>query len=361
MRVIMSAGGTGGHVYPALALARYLKEHEQAEIIFIGTNAKMEAAEVPKAGFAFHGLDARGFQGSIANRIACLVQVQKNIAAVRTIIKETKPDIVIGFGGYVTVPVMLAAKQCKIPTMIHEQNSVAGLANKTIAKFMDQIVISFLRSFRDFPASKTKLLGSPRASEAVQCKKDPTVYTQLGLKNGKPLLYIVMGSLGSESVNEKMIAVLNELNQHSDIQVVYVTGKEHYDVMRASLRNLKDHIKVVPYADQMQLLPYVDVICCRAGATTLAEITALGIPALVIPSPYVAHNHQVLNAEELGEHGAATIIQEKELTCQGIVDKLLTLCRNTAIREQMHHNSKALGYPEASQNIVALMKELINK
>ncbi len=361
MRVIMSAGGTGGHVYPALALARYLKEHEQAEIIFIGTNAKMEAAEVPKAGFAFHGLEARGFQGSISNRVACLVQVQKNMTAVRRLIKEVKPDIVIGFGGYVTVPVMLAAKLAKIPTMIHEQNSVAGLANKTIGKLMDQIVISFSRSFRDFPAAKTKLLGSPRASEAVLCKKNPAVFRKLGLQSSKPLIYIVMGSLGSESVNAKMIAVLEELNRQTDIQVVYVTGKEHYEAMHRRLQNLQDHIKVVPYVDQMQLLPYIDVICCRAGATTLAEITALGIPAVVIPSPYVAHNHQVLNAEELGEREAAMIIQEKDLTCEGIVDKLLTLCRNTAKREQMQRNSKALGYPEASQNITALMKELINK
>lgn len=361
MKIILTAGGTGGHVYPAIALARYMLEFEQAEILFIGTNHKMEATEVPKAGFLFHGLDAKGFTGSLSNRLDCLKQVMHNIGIVKQWMKEFQPDVVIGFGGYVSVPVMLAAKQLGIKTMIHEQNSVAGLANKTVARFVDGVVVSFAHSLSDFPKKKTRLLGSPRASEVVMSKKDFSILRELQLSASLPIVYIVMGSLGSESVNGHMIDVLKKLNHHGEIQVVYVSGKDHFDQMKEAVGSLKPHIKLLPFVDQMRLLPHVDVICCRAGATTLAEITALGIPALVIPSPYVAHNHQMINAAQLEERKAAFVIEEKNLTCDIIVGKLLSLCLDAGMREAMAIQSRALSFPDANKDIVAFLKELVSR
>ncbi|MBQ9987130.1 MAG: glycosyltransferase, partial [Erysipelotrichales bacterium] len=210
MRVVLVAGGTGGHVFPAIALGEYLRDQKGCEILFVGVNNKMEATEVPKHDIKFVGLEMRGFVGSVANRLKCLQLVAKNIGVSKKLLKEFKPDIVIGFGGYICVPVLLAAKQMNIPTMLHEQNSVAGLANKILGKTADGIVICFQNAFDTFPKEKTKLLGSPRASMLTLKEKDPSILSELQVLGGRKLVYIVMGSLGSESVNAAMRDVIRE-------------------------------------------------------------------------------------------------------------------------------------------------------
>lgn len=357
MRICLVAGGTGGHVFPAIALGEYLREKEKAEILFIGVNNKMEAIEVPKHNLRFVGLEAKGFVGSIGNRLRCLQLVGKNYSLARTLLKEFKPDIVIGFGGYICVPVLLAASSLKIPTLIHEQNSVAGLANKLLGKSASGIITCFSHAFAYFPREKTRLLGSPRASSVVLKPKDSSILRELEILGGRPLVYIVMGSLGSESVNAAMISVIQALKAQN-LELVYVTGPKHYEEMQGKLGELPPHIHVVPFVDQERLLPFVDVMVCRAGATTLAELCALGVPSILIPSPYVAHNHQLLNAQELQEKGACELIEEKDLTCKKVTDKILELCQSSEKRNLLSIHAKELGRVDASEKITAFIHEL---
>lgn len=360
MRVVLVAGGTGGHVFPAIALGEYLKEHEDAEILFVGVNGKMEANEVPKHNLRFVGMEAKGFVGSIGNRLRCLQLVGKNFGLAKQLLREFKPDVVIGFGGYICVPLLLAASSLKVPTMIHEQNSVAGLANKLLGKSADGIITCFTHAAQFFPSEKTRLLGSPRATSVVLKKKDPTILQELEILGGRSLVYIVMGSLGSESVNESMLSVIETLAKRNDIELVYVSGPKHYDEMIGKLGEIPAHIHVVPFADQERLLPFVDVMVCRAGATTIAELCALGVPSILIPSPYVAHNHQLLNATELLERGACEMIEEKDLTCESVIGKILALCSNNDKRNLLASKARELGRVDACEKITAFIHELID-
>ncbi|MBR3693326.1 MAG: undecaprenyldiphospho-muramoylpentapeptide beta-N-acetylglucosaminyltransferase [Erysipelotrichales bacterium] len=359
MRVVLVAGGTGGHVFPAIALGEYLRDQKGCEILFVGVNNKMEATEVPKHDIKFVGLEMRGFVGSVANRLKCLQLVAKNIGVSKKLLKEFKPDIVIGFGGYICVPVLLAAKQMNIPTMLHEQNSVAGLANKILGKTADGIVICFQNAFDTFPKEKTKLLGSPRASMLTLKEKDSSILSELQVLGGRKLVYIVMGSLGSESVNAAMSDVIRELSKNNDIELVYVTGPKHYEDVVSTLGELPPHIHVVAFTDQERLLPFVDVMVCRAGATTIAELCALGVPSILIPSPYVAHNHQYLNAKELVDKGACLLVEEKDLTCDVVTGKILELCGNDAMRKELSDHAKTFGRLDACERISEYIHELI--
>lgn len=360
MRVCLVAGGTGGHVFPAIALGEYLRDQENAEILFVGVSNKMEANEVPKHNLKFVGLEAKGFVGGIGNRLRCLQLVGKNYGIARNMLKEFKPDVVIGFGGYICVPLLLAASSLHIPTMIHEQNSVAGLANKLLAKSVDGVVTCFTNASQFFPKEKTRLLGSPRASMVVLKKKDPSILSEMEILGGRPLVYVVMGSLGSESVNEAMLGVIERLANENSIELVYVTGPKHYDEMKEKIGEVPAHIHVVPFADQERLLPFVDVMVCRAGATTLAELCALGVPSVLIPSPYVAHNHQLLNAQELLEKGACEMIEEKDLTCESVIGKIIGLCQDSKKRVVLSQNAKLLGRVDACKMISEFIHELID-
>lgn len=361
MRVVLAAGGTGGHVYPAIALGEYIRDEKQGEVLFIGVNGKMEANEVPKHAIEFMGVDASGFVGSISNRIKCLVKVEKNIGIIKKRLKEFKPDVVMGFGGYVSVPVLIAAHSLHIPVMIHEQNSVAGLANKWLAKISDGTIVCFEGAKKYFPANKVRLLGSPRASALVKSlqRKSDDVLNELHIEKKLPLGLIVMGSLGSESVNKAMVEVLTHFSKEQSVELVYATGPNHYEEMKAMVGELSSTIHVVPFVDQEKLLPHLDFMVCRAGATTIAELCAIGMPSIVIPSPYVAHNHQEINAGELFDHEACLVIHEKDLTSSKMIDTILGLVSNRELRDKLHEHALALGKTTASEDIYNYMNELV--
>lgn len=361
MRVILAAGGTGGHVFPAIALGKYLKDEKAADILFIGVNGKMEANEVPKHNLAFMGVDATGFVGSISNRVKCLVQVQKNISLIKQKMKEYKPDVVIGFGGYVSVPVLIAAKQLNIPILIHEQNSVAGLANKILGKISDGNIICFEQARSYFPKDKVRFLGSPRAYTLSKMSKNNQILSEMGIKHEKPLCLIVMGSLGSESVNEHMLGVLKHFSNSQELEIIYVTGPKHYDEMKGKCQGLNENIHLCSFVDQQSLMPHLDFMVCRAGATTIAELSAIGVPSIVIPSPYVAHNHQVLNASEIANANACLMIEEKDLTLERMIGKMLTLSQDNELRNTLHTNAMKFGKVNACEDIYNYILEVIKK
>lgn len=354
MKMIIATGGTGGHIYPAIALAKQAqRRYRGIEFLFIGNTDRMEATIIPEEGFPFVGIKARGLTGSYVDKGKAIYQMMKARSKAKKIIQVFQPDVVIGFGGYVSAPVLLAASKMKITTLIHEQNSVVGKANKLLAKYVDGIAICYESCYEIFGREKVRLLGNPRASIAAQVQRDDPYMRKLGIDVRKPLVLVVMGSLGSSSINEKMIPALNAIK---DIQIIFVSGKQDYKHVKDQFQH--PNILVKEYVDQMKLLPYLDLIVCRSGATTLAEITAFGVPSILIPSPYVTNNHQYFNAMELVNQKAAFLMEEKDLTSEKIKQKIEQVMKEGKLRKQMKEQAKKLGYPNASNDILDYIEEL---
>lgn len=314
MRIIISAGGTGGHIYPALAVAKtFIKKDKNNEILYIGTKNRMEKDIVPKEGFNFIGLNVTGLYRKLSlKNIKSMYLFLNAIKKSKKIIKDFKPDVVISFGGYVTAPVMYAAHKLGIKTFAHEQNSTFGVTNKFVSNFADKIFVSFESSVNNLDSSiKKKCIFSGNPSADNIASEIPYKKEEFNLDPTKKLVLIVMGSLGSKTINDKMKSMLTLFN-NKEYEILFVTGKDYYD----EYKNLKytKNIKIVPYIDNMvRLLKKVDCFVSRAGASTLSEICALKVPSILIPSPYVTENHQYKNALDLVNKDAALILQEKDL------------------------------------------------
>ena len=359
MRIIFGTGGTGGHLYPALALASYIERQDPtSEFLFVGTIDRLESEVVPQKGYAYKGLDLKGIVGSPINKAKAVLKFVTSISQSKKIIKEFKPDLVIGFGGYPSSSIVMAATKMKVPTMIHEQNSIIGLANKILIKHVDAIVACYQKAVDEFPKDKTYLLGNPRATEVHETTiKD--VKSQYGMIDGQKTVLIVMGSLGSSSVNRVFEEGMDELGQ-KPYRVIFVTGKKQYDDMKAKFASLPENVNMVPYVEDMpSLLKSVDLVITRAGASTLAEITSLGVASLIIPSPYVASNHQEYNAMELCKQNAAEMILEKDLTKTTLITKIDELLSDDMKVKTLKENALKLGKPNASKDIYELMKKVM--
>lgn len=356
MKIAIVTGGTGGHIYPALALADMARKvDEKTEILFIGNDNRMEAQLIPQAGYRFQSLHTSGLTAGIVNKVKAVVQMVAASGKAKRYLKDFKPDIVIGFGGYVSAPVMFSAQSLGIPTMIHEQNSIVGKANKLVMNKVTSIVTCYEKCQEVFPKDKIQLLGNPRATIAKEAHLDQKYYDSLGLDLNKRLILIMMGSLGSSSVNELMKEALKDLD--SSLQVLYVCGKDNSDDL--NLFDGQDNIHVVDYVDTLKIYPKVEGLICRAGATTIAEITALGIPSILIPSPYVANNHQFYNASVLVDAQAAEMIEEKDLNSKTLQQKMNQVFLNAERYSVIRNNALKLGKPNAAYDIVALCKQII--
>lgn len=318
MRVIVAAGGTGGHIYPALAIIeRIKKENKKCDILYLGTTDRMEKDIVPKRGIPFRGLEIKGLDRKhILNNFSVLKKFFRAIKDAKDIIKEFKPDIVIGVGGYITAPVLYAAHKLGIKTMIHEQNSIPGLSNKFLAKFVDTICVSLPGSISYFPKKKTVYTGNPRSEEILNISK--VRKSKYGFKDSKKLVLVVMGSLGSTTMTKKLKSAISEFN-NKDYQVLVVTGKAYYDDYKDI--EVPENVVLIPYTEELiQIMKDTDLMVSRAGASTISEITGIGLPSILVPSPYVTHNHQYLNAKELEDAGACRILEEKDFSAD-------TLCK----------------------------------
>lgn len=356
MKILIATGGTGGHIYPALALAdAAMKKYEDCEILFVGNAERMESKEIPAHGYRFIGLHAAGLVGDVWDKAKAIALMGKAYFKAKKIVKEFQPDIAIGFGGYVSAPVMMAAHHYKVKVMLHEQNSIIGAANRLCSKFADAIVVCYEKCEAELKAKNVRLLGNPRASLALEHSFDSTYYESLGLNSNQPLILVVMGSLGSTSVNEAMVEALPELPK--EVQILFVCGKGNYEKMVKSFH--QDNIKVVEYIDQMALMEKVDLMVCRAGATTAAELTAFGIPSILVPSPYVANNHQYYNASVLVEKKCAFMIEEKDLNGKTLFEKCSKIMKNDKLRQEMKANALANGHKHACEDILAWIDELV--
>ncbi len=356
MRVIITAGGTGGHIVPALAIANKIKElDKKSEILYIGTHNRMEKDIVPEAGYKYEAIEIYGFNKKLIKRnlqnINLIIKAKKRCIE---IMKEFKPDVVVGVGGYVTYPVIKAANKLGIKTFIHEQNSIPGKSNKALAKSVDKIGVSFADTQDYFDPKKTVLTGNPCSENALDVKASPK--TKFGLDRKKKSILIVQGSLGSNVINKKMIDFLKNVKKET-YDILYITGKDYYKEF--SKNKFSDNVKVVPYVDNLSaLMKDIDLVISRAGASTISEITALAIPNILIPSPYVANNHQFYNALSIKEAGAGEMIEEADFSTELLKTKINKILNNDSYYLKMQNNLKKISINNSSTIIYNILKEL---
>lgn len=357
MRVIIAAGGTGGHIYPAIAIINKIKQEEpNSEFLYIGTTDRMEKNIIPKLGIKFVGVEMVGLnRKNIFKNIDVLKKFKKAIDRASEEIKNFKPDIVIGAGGYITAPVLYAAHKLKIPTLIHEQNSIPGVSNKFIGNFADKICVSLPNSLKLFPKDKVVYTGNPRSEEIINVKVKSK--KELGFSPDKKLVVIVMGSLGSITMTTKIKELIPGFN-NKYYQVLVITGKNYFD----DYKDLKvsENVKIIPFMDDLiNLLKDSDLIVSRAGASTIAEITAIGLPAILVPSPYVTNNHQYKNAKELEDIGACKIVTEEEFSKDKIINEIDKLFDNIDSYNEMSKKSRSLGIDDSSTRIYEEIRKII--
>ena len=357
MRVVISAGGTGGHIYPALAIINKIKKEEpDSEFLYIGTHNRMEKDIVPKLNIPYEGIEITGFKRKLTlDNVKTVVNFLKAKKPCVKLVREFKPDVVIGCGGYVTVPVILAGKKLGYKTFIHEQNSVVGLSNKYLSKYADKVEVSFESTLSEFPKNKVVLTGNPCSEKAIATKSADL--SEYGLTNDKKLVLIVMGSLGSKTINDKMIDYVYAF-RNKGYQVIYITGNSYYDKVKN--RVFPDNVKVVPFIQNLPaVMKCADLMVSRAGASTISEITALGIPTIFIPSPYVTNNHQYKNAMDLVKKDAALILEENNLTKNNFIKTVDDILDNDDEYNKIKTNISKLGITDSSSRIYNILKEMI--
>ena len=359
MRVIISAGGTGGHIYPALAIVNCIKEKEpKSEFLYIGTHNRMEKDIVPKYDIPFIGIEMYGFnrKNLLKNfkTIKCLFKSKRQL---KKIIKEFNPDIVIGVGGYITFPVITTAHKLGYKTFIHEQNSVAGKANLMMADCVDLIGVSLKSSMGEFPTKKVIFTGNPCGENALKAKKIDK--TTLGFTKGKKLVVVVMGSLGAENVHTFMKENIGKFSDKK-YEVLYITGKNNYE----DIKSIKhpSNVKLLPYLDNLAgLFKDTDILITRAGASTLSEIIAITVPSILIPSPFVPNNHQYKNALDLVNKNAALMVEEKNLTFDNIDSNINKLLNDKKYYLDMKKNLESMQVNDSATIIYNNIKKLIDR
>ena len=362
MKVLVSGGGTGGHIYPAVSLVKYIKaKHPDADFLFVGTKKGLESKIVPDQGIPFETIEIQGFKRSLSLSNFKTIQLfLSSIKKAKQIIRKFEPDIVIGTGGYVCGSVVYAAHKLNIPTIIHEQNSVAGMTNKFLSRYVDKIGICFSDVAKDFPSEKVVMVGNPRAQEVANIKKSE-VLSQYDLKTDIPTVLIFGGSRGALAINEAVLDSL-EMLKTKPYQVLYASGEIYFSDVEekwATITGEKGNIKIVPYIKNMEnVLANVDVVVGRAGATSLAEITSLGLPSILIPSPNVTNDHQTKNAQSLVDKQAAVMIPNAELNQETLVAKIDELMLDSDKRLAMAASSKKEGIQDATDRLYRLITTL---
>lgn len=370
MKIVFAAGGTGGHINPALAAAGEIREnYPDAEILFIGTKDKMESKLVPKAGFDFKTISISGFQRKISiknigRNIATLWRLAGSGHAVKKILKEFNPDVVVGFGGYVSGPVVRTAAKMGIKTAIHEQNAFPGVTNKMLAKQVDAVMLAVPKA-KEFLECRNEpvVTGLPVRSEILRADRD-FARAELGIDE-KPLVFSFGGSLGARTINTSMVDIIAALHDSGKCNFIHGYGQfgawvpDSLKEKGVDIDNEKN-IDVREYIyDMDKCLAAADIIICRSGASTLSEIEAVGRASILIPSPNVAENHQYHNAMTLVDASAARVIEEKDLTHEKLLSELNELLDNKQLREEMGQNAKKLAVFDSQKRIADIIISLI--
>ena len=374
MKILFATGGTAGHINPALAVASYIREkYPDSEILFVGTADHMESRLVPNAGFDFKTIKISGFRRSFApkaivHNIKTVCQLVTSNSACKKIIKDFKPDVAVGFGGYVSGPVLQTAVSMHIHTCIHEQNAYPGITNKTLAKEVDKVMLTVEDAKKHLePKNEVVVTGLPVRGELLKARKDIS-RKELGIPNGKYLVLSFGGSLGAKPLNDAMFDILLESANNDKYYHIHSVGTNGGEFLEKFKENgfvegkkglVKGNVEVRQYIDDMDTcMSGADLVIGRAGASSLSEIEALGKASILIPSPYVAENHQFHNAMALVNRGAGSIIEEKDLTTASLKEAIDSMLSNPAKLIQIEENAKNMAITDARERIANIIISL---
>lgn len=346
MKVIMTGGGTGGHIYPAIAIADEIKSrHPDAEIIFVGTERGMEKDIVPKAGYPIKFITVSGLnRKNPIKLIKTFKDLNHGLHEAKQIIKEFKPDLVIGTGGYVCGPVMKTAAGMGIKTYIHEQNAFPGLTNKLLSRGAERVFVAFDDAKKYFKTKKEPVtVGNPVRHAFTEVDRQ-AARESLGVKEDEFMVLSFGGSLGAQRINDEMTVAAERLRDRAGLRIFFVTGRRYYSSIMENADKTNARVTYLQYIDDMpKYLNACDLAITRSGALTVSEITACGRASVMIPSPYVTNNHQYYNAKVVADRGGAILIEEKDLTNGEVADEIEQLMNDRQILEKMEKASAALG------------------
>jgi UDP-N-acetylglucosamine--N-acetylmuramyl-(pentapeptide) pyrophosphoryl-undecaprenol N-acetylglucosamine transferase len=367
MRVLITGGGTGGHLYPALTIAGILRKKDpQGEILFVGSRDGLEKWVVPAEGYPFWEITAAKWPRRLSREsFSFLLSFSRGYLEGLKIIRRFRPEVVFATGGYVSVPLALAAATLKVPIFLHEQNSIPGLANVFLARWAEAVFTTFPISPKSIPVEKLIHTGLPVRPKVLEVTRDQGVnYFQLDSQ--LPTILVTGGSQGAQRINEVMLEVYQMITKQktslSGLQFIHITGRDNYPsfckkIEEAGIEQGKiGKLIIKPYLEEMEFaLAAADLVISRAGAATLSELLVRGLPSILIPYPYAAENHQYYNAMFLKEHKAAIVILEKYLTPEVLLRKLEKLILNPLLREEMGNQAKKLAKPDAGEKIVEFL------
>jgi len=355
-RLLIAGGGTGGHLFPGIAIAReFMARNAQNAVLFVSTGNPFERKTLSRAGFALEAVSVAGIKGrGFWQKLKSLALIPLGIVQSGGIIRNFKPDLVLGVGSYAAGPVVLTAWMTGIPVVLHEQNILPGITNRTLARFARRIYVSFENTAGRFDTAKVQLTGNPVRPEILQPPAAEDLENK-GRPEQAPVLNILIagGSQGAHAINMSVVAALRLIQQKERLKVVHQTGTADEDHVRAAYAAQGVNAVVSAFFDDMDSrYRQADLIICRAGATTVAEITAVGKAALLIPFPFAADDHQRLNAEALAAQGAAEMIEEKHLTAADLAERIDRFANDRTVLDRMADQARKHGRPEAARLIV---------
>jgi len=354
LRVILSGGGTGGHIFPAIAIANAIRELiPGAEILFIGANGRMEMEKVPAAGYTIKGLWISGLQRRVTfENVLVPLKIFLSMQKSRRILKKFKPDVVIGTGGYASGPTLKTAASLKIPTLIQEQNSYPGITNKLLAKNADLICVAFEEMEKFFPVDKILMTGNPVRQDIITTSQDrQKALASFGLIKDKPVLLVLGGSLGARTINHCIHSGL-KLLVDNNIQVIWQTGKLYAPIAKQAVTSYNEQgIVTMPFISRMDLaFQAADIVISRAGAIAISELCVTGKPAILVPSPNVTGDHQTKNSMALKRKDAAFMVRDADAKAL-LIKKVIELARDPEQQAMLSENIKKLARPDAARVI----------
>jgi UDP-N-acetylglucosamine--N-acetylmuramyl-(pentapeptide) pyrophosphoryl-undecaprenol N-acetylglucosamine transferase len=362
VRVIIAGGGTGGHLYPGIALAQEFESRWKSDILFIGTTYGIENKVLPRTHYRFKKIWMRGLQrqltpGNLIFPLRLLVSIFQCAGTMLSF----RPQVVIGTGGYVSGPALMAAMLLRLPTVIQEQNSYPGLVNRLLGKWAKQVHVTYEASLPYFKNRSVLVSGNPVRGEFNKISRSDAA-KKFKLHENKITLFVFGGSQGARAINKRVLESIENLLNIVDLQILWATGPNEYEMISKKVKSLDKRAVVLPYIDDMaSAYAASDIALCRAGASTLAEITMCGLPAILVPYPFAAAGHQDFNAKAMQQEGAALVIFERDFTTEILVAKVTELVNDEKQRMKISAAARKLGRPTAARDIVAKIAGLINR
>lgn len=362
MKVIISGGGTGGHIYPAIAIANALKQQDpNTSLLFVGARRRMEMQKVPEAGYPIVGLNIAGFQRKkLWRNFSLPFKLLASLWKARKVLRSFRPDVVIGTGGYASAPILYMAAKRGIPTLIQEQNAIPGFTNKLLARYVDKVCVAYEGMEQYFPAKKLVITGNPVREDLLNLTTQrQAAYAHFGLVSENPCLLVLGGSLGAKTINESILQSLDRLLE-AGLQLIWITGQIHFEALQAQLTpQQRAAVKLYPFIKPIHLAyAAADIVVARAGAGTIAELCLAQKPTIFVPSPNVTDDHQTKNVLPLVAKDAAVLVKDSEASDK-LSQEIIQLLKSEERRNKLATNIKALARPQATATITKVMMDLV--